>query len=104
VIKYIALSILLLTSSFYYLLIYDHINNHQLNVTQEISTLDSVNGEIPVPTDDDGKQKVHPIILVIYPIIILGITLMINLFIKCMKRFGLLTPIFYQSNYVVLPL
>jgi hypothetical protein len=82
---------------------YGHI---QSIAVQENTISDNNNSDDYLPLDNifNGKHNITFQDLVLIIFLILSLTKSLNLLIKFIQRYVILTPIFYQSNYVDTPL
>lgn len=88
-----------LTNSFWY----GHIQENAIQETHTANHFDFDN-DLPLDTFVDGKYKSKFQCLVLLTFIILSFTKLIRLLTELKRRCIILTPIFYQSNYVDTPL
>ena len=99
--KYLALSLLLLFSTFSCFFV-DHHSQISINYKSSILDHQSVNDSYPV--DHDNEHILINFGSLIFLILIIFKFIKANaLLISLIRRKMLLTPVFYQSNYVITP-
>ncbi|HZG72562.1 MAG TPA: hypothetical protein VEY51_13575 [Chondromyces sp.] len=100
-----ALSIFLLIRIFSCFFIYDHIYEQEVKAVQENASFDFSMETSPSHLDN-GKQDitVNLLSLVLFVHLVLFVYHNFHLIIQLLRRSVLLSPVFHQSNYVILPL
>ena len=99
--RYLALAILLLFSTLSHFYVDDHL---QVNVHHESSILDNQSpNDDSYPIQNDDPHKIINVNLISLILIILFLTKSSTFLTKISRRQIFLNPIFYQSNYVIVP-
>ena len=101
--KYITFTILLLLSILSDFFV-DNPRQAQVSVHNESNILDSQNPYDSYPIENDDPHKIIHFTLISSILIILSLTTSNTFLINSTRRKILLLPIFYQSNYVKIPL
>ncbi|MBP2077016.1 hypothetical protein [Oceanobacillus polygoni] len=100
--KYVVLFIYLTTIFGYsYFVIDGQLHHHFVMEQGENISNNASTGFHPT---DDGKQKISIIKLEFLQFLFLSSPYLSHFFIRLIRRIMVLTPVFYQSNYVIKPL
>lgn len=99
--RYLALAILLLISSLSHFIVDDHL---QVSGHHESFMLDNQSLDDSYPIQKDDSHKIINFTLISLIIIILFLTKSSTFLTNITRRQIFLNPIFYQSNYVIVPL
>ncbi|MFC4025511.1 hypothetical protein ACFOUV_17150 [Oceanobacillus longus] len=100
--KYVCLFMFLIVFAYGSLLVDDNVHKYSPFIMDESETLNDSYMESFHPIDDDNKISIGKLGVILF--LALSVTYAFPFFVLHTRRLILLTPVFYQSNYVVLPL
>ncbi|WP_142386557.1 hypothetical protein [Bacillus sp. Marseille-P3661] len=102
--KYVALFLAVTVLIYYSILFIDQTHHNRLRAFQESELQNRALSEVSFSVDDNGKKKIaNSIPLTIFFNVVI-LTYLLYRLDSSNRRHIVLTPVFYQSNYVISPL